>query len=96
MCVRVYVCVCVCVGGCTSVSVCVCVCGFWAISLSGPLSPLRLSRGNSLTGDPGLSLNSLSIKSCEMQIMKHLITTVREPAMKRGALGRGVEKVMEE
>lgn len=49
---------------------------FWAIlRLRGPEAS-RVSSGGSLSDNPGLSLNSLAIKSCEMQIMKHLITTV--------------------
>lgn len=64
-------------------SACECVV-FWPIFLSRPLQTCYVSHGNSLTDDPGLSLNSLSIKSCETQIMKHLITTVGEPKMKGG------------
>lgn len=58
------------------------------LSLSRGPEARYVSHGNSLADDPGLSLNSLSIKSCEMQIIKHLITTVGEPGMKGGGQSR--------
>ena len=72
------------------VQVCLCVCSSSASFSLGPKAHY-VSHGNSLTDDPGLSLNSLSIKSCEMQIMKHLITTVGEPERHRRGRAGGLQ-----